>query len=82
MTAPGIFLAELGRIRDEGLAYDLEESRPGLVCVASPVHGPGGVVRGALSVSGWSARLNADRVGPAVRTAALTISRALGGSTR
>jgi IclR family transcriptional regulator, acetate operon repressor len=82
VTAPGIFLAELGRIRDEGLAYDLEESRPGLVCVASPVHGPGGVVRGALSVSGWSARLNADWVGPAVRTAALTISRALGGSTR
>jgi len=46
--------------------------------VASLVHGHGGAVRGALSVSGWSARLNADRVGPAVRTAALTISRALG----
>jgi hypothetical protein len=29
-------------------------------------------------VSGWSARLKADRAGPAVRTAALTISRALG----
>jgi DNA-binding IclR family transcriptional regulator len=78
ITAPGLFLAELDRIRDEGLAYDLEESRPGLVCVASPVHGPGGAARGALSVSGWSARLKADRVGPAVRTAALTISRALG----
>jgi DNA-binding IclR family transcriptional regulator len=78
ITAPGLFLAELDRIRDEGLAYDLEESRPGLVCVASVVHGHGGSVRGALSVSGWSARLNADRAGPAVRTAALTVSRALG----
>jgi DNA-binding IclR family transcriptional regulator len=78
IIAPGLFLAELDRIRDEGLAYDLEESRPGLVCVASPVHGPGGVVRGALSVSGWSSRMKADRAGPAVRTAALTISRALG----
>jgi DNA-binding IclR family transcriptional regulator len=46
--------------------------------VASPVHGPGGTAAGALSVSGWSATLKADRVGPAVRTAALTVSRALG----
>ena len=82
VTAPRIFLAELDRIRDEGVAYDLEESRLGLVCVASPVHGPGGAARGALSVSGWSARLKADRVGPAVRTAALTISRALAGSAQ
>src|SRR5487761_1604092 len=46
VTAPGLFLADLERIRDEGLAYALEESRPGLVCVASAVHGPGGA-RGA-----------------------------------
>ena len=77
ITAPGRLRAELDRIRDCGLAYDYEESRPGLVCVASPVHGPGGVA-GALSVSGWSATLKADRAGPAAHTAALTVSRALG----
>ena len=65
------------RVRS-GLAYDSEESWPGLVCVASPVRGPGGQVAGALSVSGWSARMKPDRVGPAVPTATLTISRALG----
>ena len=47
IIVPKLFLAELVRIRAEGLAYDQEESRPGLVCVASAVHGPGGVVRGA-----------------------------------
>jgi DNA-binding IclR family transcriptional regulator len=77
ITSPELLSQELDRIRDSGLAYDLEESQPGLVCVASPVYGPGGVAAGALSVSGWSARLKADRAGPAVRTAALTISRAL-----
>lgn len=78
MTSPALLRHELDRVRKSGLGYDYEESRPGLVCVASPVLGPGGVAAGALSVSGWSATLNAERVGPAVRTAALTVSRALG----
>ncbi len=78
ITSPALLRQELERVRESGLGYDDEESRPGLVCVASPVHGPGGAVAGALSVSGWSATMNADRVGPAVRTAVLTISRALG----
>jgi IclR family transcriptional regulator, acetate operon repressor len=78
ITSPELLRQELDRVRESGLAYDSEESRPGLVCVASPVHGPGGQVAGALSVSGWSARMKPDRAGPAVRTAALTISRALG----
>jgi IclR family acetate operon transcriptional repressor len=78
IASPELLRQELDRVRESGLAYDSEESRPGLVCVASPVHGPGGQVAGALSVSGWSARMKPDRAGPAVRTAALTISRALG----
>jgi IclR family transcriptional regulator, acetate operon repressor len=78
ITSPALLRQELDCVRESGLGYDYEESRPGLVCVASPVHGQGGVTAGALSVSGWSATLNAERVGPAVRTAALTISRALG----
>jgi IclR family transcriptional regulator, acetate operon repressor len=78
ITSPELLRAELDRVSESGLGYDFEESRPGLVCVASPVHGADGTVAGALSVSGWSARLRPDRAGPAVRTAALTISRALG----
>jgi IclR family transcriptional regulator, acetate operon repressor len=78
ITSPALLRQELDRVRESGLGYDNEESRPGLVCVASPVHGLGGAAAGALSVSGWSATMKADRVGAAVRTAALTISRALG----
>lgn len=78
ITSPELLRQELDRVRESGLAYDSEESRPGLVCVASPVHGPGGGAAGALSVSGWSTTFKTDRAGPAVRTATLTISRALG----
>jgi IclR family acetate operon transcriptional repressor len=35
-------------------------------------------VLGALSVSGWSTRMRLDQVSPAVRTAALALSRTLG----
>jgi DNA-binding IclR family transcriptional regulator len=78
ITSAGLFRQELDRVRESGLGYDFEETRSGLVCVASPVHAAGGAVPAALSVSGWSTRLKVDRVGPAVRTAALTISRTLG----
>jgi IclR family transcriptional regulator, acetate operon repressor len=78
IVSPSLFLAELDQVRETGLGYDFEESRPGLACVASPVYGPDGTVQAALSISAWTTRLKADRVGPAVRTAALTISRALG----
>jgi DNA-binding IclR family transcriptional regulator len=77
VVASGLLRQELRRIRELGVARDNEESRPGLVCAASPVLWPDGRVAGALSVSGWSNRMNVDRVAPAVRTAALTVSRAL-----
>jgi IclR family transcriptional regulator, acetate operon repressor len=77
-VAPGLLAKELDAIRDSGIAYDREESGPGIVRAASPVLGPGGEVLGALSVSGWSSRMRLDQVAPAVRTAALAMSRTLG----
>lgn len=77
-AAPGLLASELARIRQTGVAYDREESGPGIVCAACPVLGTRSEVLGALSVSGWSARVRLDRVSPAVRTAALALSRALG----
>jgi IclR family transcriptional regulator, acetate operon repressor len=78
ITSPRLFRQELVRVRESGLGYDFEGTQPGLVCVASPVCASGGAVPAALSVTGWSARLRVDQAGPAVRTAALAISRALG----
>ncbi|WP_395109564.1 IclR family transcriptional regulator [Actinomadura sp. SCN-SB] len=81
-VAPGLLARELAVIRKEGVAYDHEESGQGVVCAASPVLGPGGEVLGALSVSGWSNRMPLRHVAPAVHTAALALSRTLGGDGR
>jgi DNA-binding IclR family transcriptional regulator len=78
VVAPGLLARELAAIRKAGVAYDREESGPGIVCAASPVLGADGEVLGALSVSGWTSRMRLDHVAPAVRTAALSLSRALG----
>ncbi|MDS1117027.1 IclR family transcriptional regulator [Gordonia westfalica] len=78
IDTPGRFHAELTRIRERGVSYDLEESRPGVVCAASPVFGHDGTVVAGLSVSGWHNRINLDQTASAVRTAALGLSRQLG----
>lgn len=79
VTAPGLLARELERIRREGVAYDREESGTGIVCAASPVLGPDGFALGALSVSGRATTMRLATVAPAVHTAALTLSRTLGG---
>ena len=53
-----------------------EEGNIGVSCVAAPVFGPLGDVVAALSVTGPSALVRADRIGPAVRLAAAAASRA------
>ena len=77
ITGAGLLTEELTRIVDRGVAYDLEESKPGLVCVASPVFGSDGRVVAGISVSGWHNRINLDHTAAAVRTAALGLSRHL-----
>ncbi len=81
-VVPRILQRELTTIRSTGIAYDYEESGAGLVCAASPVTGADGQVVAGLSVSGWTGRLNVRRMAPAVRTAALALSRDLGAPQR
>ncbi|WP_116051786.1 IclR family transcriptional regulator [Amycolatopsis palatopharyngis] len=77
VTAPGLLRRQLERIRAEGIAYEREESGPGVVCAASPLLDSVGTAVAAISISGWSNRMRTDRVAPAVRTAALALSRGL-----
>ncbi|MGH3632465.1 MAG: IclR family transcriptional regulator [Sciscionella sp.] len=77
IAGAGLLQRELKSVHSQGIAYDHEESRAGLVCAASPIIAANGAVAGALSVSGWSGRLNVRRMAPAVRTAALALSRDL-----
>jgi IclR family acetate operon transcriptional repressor len=75
ITAPGLLLRELRRIKDSGIAYESEESGHGVGCAASPIFGADGLPVAALSISGWNGKLDLRRIGPAVKTAALALSR-------
>ncbi|WP_199432374.1 IclR family transcriptional regulator [Qaidamihabitans albus] len=77
ITGPGLLRRQLAKVRADGLAYDREESGVGVVCAASPLRGTDGTARAAISISGWTNRMRVERVAPAVRTAALALSRTL-----
>ena len=76
IATPGQLRRELTTIRAAGVAYDREESNPGVLCAAAPIFASDGRVRAALSVSGFSRRL-APRMGPAVQTSVLALTRDL-----
>lgn len=77
IVLPGLLDKELQQVRRRGIAYEYEESAPGVICVAVPIVDHSGAVAAAVSVSGWSNRLVLDRVTPALRTAGLLLSRSL-----
>jgi DNA-binding IclR family transcriptional regulator len=76
LTTPTAVRRELAAIPDRGWAVDREEGNIGISCVAAPVFGPLGEVVAALSVTGPTAAVRPERVGPAVRLAAAAASRA------
>lgn len=75
---PGPLRKQLDRIAAEGVGYEYEESAPGLVCVAAPVHDTDEVVA-AISVAGPSHRFDPHTHAASVRAAAdgigLTLTR-------
>lgn len=80
IVTPGALTRELRTIRDEGVSYDRQESDVGIVCAAAPIVGADGTVQAAMSVTGRAERLDLRRMAPAVRTAALALSRTLSGA--
>jgi len=75
ITDPGRLKRELARIRDAGVAYEQEESGPGVACAATAVLSADGHPVVALSAAGWSRDFDVRRVGFAVQTAAQGLSR-------
>jgi DNA-binding IclR family transcriptional regulator len=61
ITDPLAFRRELAECRRRGYAIDLEESTPGLCCIAAPVFGSDGSEVAAISVSVPSVRFTAER---------------------
>jgi DNA-binding IclR family transcriptional regulator len=80
-TDPAELVDELGRVREQGWGITLEELEPGLNAVSAPIFDRDGCILAALTVSGPSTRLGAERLAHvAVLTAqrATEISSALG----
>jgi DNA-binding IclR family transcriptional regulator len=75
LTDPDAIRHEIVEIRERGYAFDHEEGNPGVSCIGAAIFGPLGEVVAALSVTGPSAMVRADRFGPAVRMAAAAASR-------
>ncbi|WP_214109114.1 IclR family transcriptional regulator [Acrocarpospora catenulata] len=76
LTSPVAIRRELAAVPERGWAIDREEGVIGVSCVAAAIFGPLGEVVAALSVTGPSQLVRADRIGPAVRMAASAASRA------
>ncbi|MBK0418885.1 IclR family transcriptional regulator [Leucobacter sp. CSA1] len=77
ITDPEKLWRELARIRASGISYEREESGPGIACAAAAIRGAGGEPIAALSAAGWAGEFDPRRIGPAVQTAALALSRGL-----
>jgi len=86
IVAPKVLARALTEVRDHGWAADVEEYAPGQASIAAPIRGYGGLVVGAIGVSGAVERLCDGRGEPAsalvgyVRDAARAVSRDLGAS--
>ncbi|MEV6330172.1 IclR family transcriptional regulator C-terminal domain-containing protein [Streptomyces sp. NPDC051909] len=78
VIAPGLLRRQLVKAVETGVAYEREESRPGLLCVAAPVLAPDGrtaVV--AVSVTCPVGRFRPESHANAVRAAATALGSTL-----
>ena len=71
-----LFIEELTRIREQGVAYDREEVALGLTCIAAPIL-KGGQAVAAVSVSGPTSRFDPASMVHPVRRAASAIAERL-----
>jgi DNA-binding IclR family transcriptional regulator len=68
---------ELARVQDEGVAYDREEFRLGVECIAVPLQQTNNLCTGAISITAPTHKLRLRLLAPALREAAADIARAL-----
>jgi DNA-binding IclR family transcriptional regulator len=78
---PGMLRQDLARTLDRGYGINREESETGVVAVAAPIHDHRRRVIAAISIAGSAHRLDLERLAPAVRTAALALSREMARET-
>lgn len=77
IVLPGVLRRELARAAESGYGVNHEEYEVGVSAVAAPVFDRRRRVVAAISITGNASKLDLDRLAPAVRTAALALSREL-----
>ncbi|WP_406502799.1 IclR family transcriptional regulator [Streptomyces sp. NBC_01602] len=78
VIAPGLLRRQLVKAVETGVAYEREESTPGLLCVAAPVLPPDGrTAVAAISVTGPVGRFRPESHANAIRAAATALGSAL-----
>ena len=78
ISEPSAFLRELAEVRRSGVASERDECAVGRSCTASPILGLGDAPIAAISIAGSVAEVAPERISPAVRAAAMTLSRRVG----
>jgi len=81
ITDPARLRAELEVVRRDGYAEAVDELEIGLAAIAAPVHGAGGQVVAALSITGPTVRMTPERIAelkPVLIEEARALSRRLG----
>lgn len=76
VVAPGLLARQLAQVAATGVAFEREESRLGLTCVAAPVH-EGDVGVAAISLAGPTTRFRPEQHATLVRATAAALSSAL-----
>ncbi len=73
------FIEHLAAVREQSVAFDMEENLSGVICVAAPIFDQSGRVLAGVSVSGPSPRMEPklDQVREEIRAAASATSRML-----
>jgi IclR family KDG regulon transcriptional repressor len=79
ITSKTRFLKHLASVREQGVAFDMEENSNGVICIAAPIFDRTGQVFAACSMSGPTTRMTPklNAVKNDIRAAALTITRML-----
>jgi DNA-binding IclR family transcriptional regulator len=77
IVSPRAMQAELTRVQDEGVAYDHEEYRLGVECIAAPLLPTDNPCTAAISITAPSHKLRLRQLAPTLRGAAADIVRAL-----
>lgn len=77
IVVPGLLHTQLNNAREQGVAYEYEESALGVVCVAAPILSADDHPLAALSITGPATRFQPDKHAASVRAAAAGVASIL-----